>query len=306
MNRLTLNLWRITGLCGLALACFTFVFLSGIYPEAVGPAGVHPLAQITSTPTPTWTPMPTCSPPAPPSPSLPPLCVDLQVPMRGYQPLRHEIRPIFNAAAGNGLGGAGPDYFAINHDLPPEYGGPGVTPIAVSSAQPIPHVILRGMGYEESFWKQFSDNWPDDPDGYCYYTLIAGDCGYGLTQLTWCMIHPGNSECLWLDQGRTAGELLYNLGAGTNWFIANWNWLTGDYPPFSHNQFIGSNDHTAPVDWYYAVAAYNGWSECNDPNRNEYLYFCPVENEFDPRRRPFGEGEPEPYVRAHPYQERLW
>ncbi|MGC8960799.1 MAG: hypothetical protein ACP5OO_13660, partial [Chloroflexia bacterium] len=67
---------------------------------------------------------------------------------------------------------------------------------------------------------------------------------------------------------------------------------------------IGSRDHTEAEDWYYAVTAYNGWSNCNHPNRSYRNDYCP-EGKKEPyirTRAPWGEGDGPRW----PYQETAW
>jgi hypothetical protein len=252
---------RTTWLLGLALTAF-IVFLANItWTPDPGPVSARPLAQAAATPT--------CEP----------ISCDWQR-VNGYQPYRDEIRAVFNAAAVNDLGSAGPVYIPIAYGLPP------VQWVNVSPDRPIPHTVLRGMGWQESRWKQFADDKDVDPDDGYFCTLReeGGRCGCGLMQMTWCMTNP--DECSWLDRGRTAGDLTYNLGAGTNWLISRWN--------DSAIPFLGSNDHTRPQEWYFGVTNYNGWSELNDPNGSA----------FDSNRPPYGEGN---YITfTYPYQEVIW
>jgi len=228
------------------------------------------------TPTPTPTPLPTCAP------------IDcLWQRVYGYQPHRFEtVRPIFNAAAGNSLVDAAPTYDPIDY-------GPTPTPVAVSPDRPIPHVILRGMYWEESKWKQFADDETSDPDGAWFCTLKEwGGCGCGLVQMTSCM----DTGCGWFEPARVAGELAYNLGTGTNWLINKWN---------GRDHFIiGNRDHTEAEDWYYAVTAYNGWSNCNHPNRSYRNDYCPEGKKegYIRTRAPWGEGDGPRW----PYQETAW
>jgi hypothetical protein len=166
----------------------------------------------------------------------------------------------------------------------------------VSSLRPIPHIILRGMAWQESHWLQFAEGM-NDPDDRNVCTLIGyyvptQSCGYGLMQITSCM----SDGCGWFAPIRVAGELSYNLGTGTNFFIKKWNEMP----------FIGDNDHTVPEQWYYAVTAYNGWSLCNDPNRSTYEPSCPpgLREPFYPDRPPYGEGDYSDF--GYPYQEKIW
>jgi len=193
------------------------------------------------------------------------------------------MRSTFNDAASNALGNNGPSYNQINQGLPPN-----MTQETVSASRPIPHIIMRGMAWQESHWLQFADSVNDSDDTYAC-TLIGydpgGTCGYGLMQVTSCMNEdPLPPECTWLDPSRVAGELAYNLGTGTNFLIQKWNAMP----------FVGDNDHTVAEQWYYAVTAYNTWGVVNDPNSSA----------FDPVRPPYGEGNYATY--GYPYQEHIW
>lgn len=244
------------------LMCFVVATL--FLNSAIGPkaTGASPMAQST----------PTCPPSG---------CVYDRV--YGYQPRRYDMRSTFNDAASNALGNNGPSYDQINRGLPPN-----MTRETVSASRPIPHIILRGMAWQESRWLQFANS-VSDPDSAYACTLIGydpgGTCGYGLMQITTCMNeYPLPPECTWLSPARAAGEWPYNLGAGMNTFIQKWNAMP----------FIGDNDHTVPEEWYYAVMAYNSWNTTNDPNSNN----------FDPRRPPYGENNYTFF--NYPYQERVW
>jgi len=148
------------------------------------------------------------------------------------------MRSTFNDAVANTLGNNGPPYDRINRGLPPN-----MTQEPVSASRPIPHIILRGMAWQESHWLQFADA-VSDPDNTHACTLVSGDCGYGVMQITSCM----SDGCGWFEPSRVSGEYTYNLGTGTNFLIQKWNatWMP----------FIGDNDHTVAEQWYYAVIAY--------------------------------------------------
>lgn len=237
----------------LSLVCLALATLLLIHSIGPNTAGASPAAQAT----------PTCPPTG---------CAQARV--YGYQPRRYDIRPTFNDAAGNALGTNGPTYDLINRGLPPN-----MTQEGVSASRPIPHVILRGMAWQESHWLQFADAVSDPDDRYAC-TLVSSDCGYGLMQITSCM----SDGCGWFTPTRVAGELAYNLGTGTNFLIQKWNQMP----------FVGDNDHTVAEQWYYAVTAYNGWDSLNNPNNSA----------FDPRRPPYNEGG---YVNfGYPYQEQIW
>jgi hypothetical protein len=192
--------------------------------------------------------------PPPPAGSSQPL-------LPGTQPDQfNEMRNIFTQAGRNVLGGNGPTYYSINHGNPP-------TGDTVSTNRPIPHIILRGMAWQESSWTQFSQS--------TGCTLTSADGGYGIMQITGCM--KSGVNCTGISQPRVAGEWKYNIGTGTTLLIEKWN----------STPTIDTNDHTVPEQWYYAIMAYNGYSDCNDPNRNTTDNFCPVPDPFYADRPPF-------------------
>ena len=190
----------------------------------------------------------------------------------GYQPPRLQMGATFVQAAQNGLGSAAPVYEGVFTGRPP-------VRQPVSPQRPLPHIILRGIAWQESVWLQYlSDSPPYDGVNAC--TIVSFDCGYGLMQVTSCMA----GGCGWLDPPRAAAELPYNLGAGVNILIQKWNSVP----------YLGANDPTNPAEWYYAVLAYNGWSTLNDPNNT---------SRFDPRRPPFRESAA---AYRYPYQEKVY
>ncbi len=190
----------------------------------------------------------------------------------GHQPARGTMGEVFLQAASNTLSDTAPIYEDINIGRPP-------VKQPVSPQRPLPHLVLRGIAWQEAAWLQFlHDGAPLDDVDAC--TIVSFDCGYGLMQVTSCM----SGGCGWLDPPRAAAELPYNLGAGTNILIQKWNSVP----------YLGENDPTNPAEWYYAVIAYNGFSVLNDPNNTD---------RFDPLRPPFGEGSG---TYRYPYQERVY
>jgi len=203
----------------------------------------------------------------------------------GQQPNRITMGPTFDSAATNSLGSAGPTYSQIRRGI-----CPNTSNVTVSPSNPIPSVILKAIGLVESSWRQFDCD--GDFASEWDWTLISGDCGYGVMQITSCM----STGCGWFTPSRVAGEIAYNIGTGTNFLIRDkWNWLS---TPTCRQ--IGGNNHTYGEDWYYSVIAYNSWSNANDPNRN------------DPANPPYYNPERPPYLESnytefsYPYQERVW
>ena len=246
----------------LLLACITCLILAGGFSLTKSNVLVHARIPLTC-------PTTTCS----------------EERVEGFQPVRYDMRSTFNDAASNNLGSNGPTYKLINRGLPPS-----MIQESISASRVISHIILRGVAWQELHWLQ-SANSVSDPDNLTACTLVAGDCGYGVTQVTSCMV----DGCGWFDPGRVSGELAYNVGTGTNILIEKWN----------EGNFIGENDHTFPEEWYYAVTAYNSWSLCNDPNRTSPAPSCTATpNPFYPDRPPYGEGNYMSY--GYPYQEKIW
>jgi hypothetical protein len=195
----------------------------------------------------------------------------------GNQPWRYDLIPTFLQAANNQLGSNGPVYDLINRGNPPAQ-------IAVSSSQPIPNILLRGMAWQESHWLQFGDTILDPDNVVNVCTLVGRDCGYGIMQETSCMKSTPGSSCAWVSQNRVSEELNYNMGVGVNTLIQKWNIMPT----------VGNDDHTVPDQWYFPVLAYNGWDPINGPNNSS----------FDPQRPPYGEGRFTTFT--YPYQEKIW
>jgi len=85
--------------------------------------------------------------------------------------------------------------------------------------------------------------------------------------------------------------LVYNVGTGTYLLIDKWN----SYMSSSPYWLIGSNDHTVPEDWYYAVTAYNKWLLSNNPNRSD----------LDPNRTLYNGTQTNP-GQNYTYEELVW
>ncbi len=170
MNRLSPHSWNVRTWFFL-LTYFALLALLLLHSIDFQTAGASPAAQAT----------PTCPPTG---------CAQARV--YGYQPRRYDMRSTFNDAASNALGTNGPSYNLINRGLPPN-----MTQESVSTSRPIPHIILRGMAWQESHWLQFANS-VGDPDNVYACTLVSSDCGYGVMQITSCM----SDGCGWLTPSR--------------------------------------------------------------------------------------------------------
>lgn len=152
----------------------------------------------------------------------------------------------------------------------------------------VPCTLLKSIAYQESpGWKQFDAAY--DANGY---TIISYDCGYGIMQITGAPIMTGEDEDV--DRYRVAQEDVYNIGTGARVLVEKWNYLTG---------YIGDNNPRIAEHWYFAVWAYNGLTNANNPNNN-----CPNSNPEcsyanNPNRPPFDGAQPKNW---YPYQELIW
>ncbi len=287
---------QVLGAFGLVLACLLALFLAGLFSRNITPVGADSWQQGEATPTPSVTPTPRIT--VIPSitatvnlqcPPQPPGCSSKPARAYGYQPVRSDLWASFNDAASNNLGQSAPVYPTLRAGVPPNDFS-----VVISSDEPIPGVLLRAMDMQESGWVQFGDS-TTAPGGVYSCTQVTGDCGYGIGMVTSGM---DGSES-WFTPTLVSQNLTYSLGTGVGWLLRKWNDMSNPSP---WPMVIGAGDPTMPEDWYYAVTAYNGWSECNEPNR-DYQWECggEVVPKFDPWRSPYGEGDS--YM---PYQEIVW
>lgn len=246
-----------------------FLFALALVP-AVQVVSGQPLAQV---PTPT----PTCA-----------------VPLGyGLQPTPTAMVPGFDQAAQNdpNTAYARPTYSPIARGIPTQYpGGTGITYIGVSASQPIPDRILKAIGWFEGWRKSSGTRWHqfDAPYGGFGYTLRSG-CDYGVMQIN-------QNSMAGMDSSRITNEYRYNIGAGARVLIDKWNYMST--PVY---RLINPNNHTLAENWYYAVTAYNGWSDVNDPN---YNLARPESQRHVASRPPYLEGDYASY--NYPYQEIIW
>ncbi len=185
------------------------------------------------------------------------------------------------------------DYFVVGTDRLSNDGPTftkiwkGYPPAAAKLVPPyVPCILLKAMAYQESGWRQFDAGWGQDGP-----TLISPDCGYGVMQIT-----SGMSGGEGFDPSLVASSPTYNIGTGAKMLIEKWNWV---------QKYIGNNDPTVVEDWYYAVWAYNGWGEDNNPNHICQQGDPPNHKCYDPNRAPFvGSENQDP--NDWPYQEVIW
>ena len=114
----------------------------------------------------------------------------------------------------------------------------------VGAQYDIPCEILYGIGYEESGLRQYNaDGTP----------IISGDNGIGIMQVT-----PG-AVSQNFDEYSLKYNIQYNIEAGAQVILGKWNYVTGRNP-------IGDNDPMVIENWYFALWAYNGYCDVNNPN----------------------------------------
>ena len=182
----------------------------------------------------------------------------------GSQPSDSDFQKDFDSAASNSLGSLGPT-------LPAIYTG---YPTSTKANAHVAKLLIRAVGWAESSWTQFKSG----------KTLISGDCGYGVMQITSGMSCPLN--CSW-SPSRVASEAPYNVGTGAYTLIEKWN----------STKSIGNNDPAIYEDWYYATWGYNGFgtppgsigTQPNNPNAPFYSNPFPAFNGSNRSKMPYQE-----------------
>jgi hypothetical protein len=113
----------------------------------------------------------------------------------------------------------------------------------------IPAVILKAIAWQESNWRQFDAN--GNP-------LVSYDGGIGIMQLT---------NQTRFDQARLKTDIRYNIEAGAQVLLEKRALTRSGILPA-----IGSMQMDEMESWYFAIWAYNGWSEYNNPHNipNKY------------------------------------
>ena len=105
----------------------------------------------------------------------------------------------------------------------------------------IPSVILMGIAYTESGWKQFDAN----GNPVIHYNL-SGSFDIGIMQIN----SVGRS-----DIDKLKSDIFYNIEIGAKILDNKWKITPG----------IGDRDRNVLENWYYAIWAYNGFSYINHP-----------------------------------------
>jgi len=121
----------------------------------------------------------------------------------------------------------------------------------VADEKAIPPVILKAIAYTESNMTQFRDGKP----------LVSFDgVSYGIMQVT-PSIHTE------YDLNKLKYDIRYNIEAGAEILLGKWGLAFRDNPLIPQ---IGNGDPRVLENWYFAVWAYNGWAQSNNPNMIPY------------------------------------
>ena len=189
--------------------------------------------------------------------------------VNGTEPSNASMSELFELAARQELGSAGPTYLQIGRG----------NPVTSTEDATMPCVLLKSIGYVESTWTQFCGG-----SGSVGPTIISFDCGYGVTQVTSGM-STGSMGSFTFSPSRVASEPAYNIATGAGILAAKWLAVPS----------VGSNQPDVVEHWYYAVWAYNGFAFVNNPNNSN----------FPSGRPPWGSSGA--LSRGnYPYQELVW
>ena len=159
----------------------------------------------------------------------------------GIQLCDSDMEALFSKAATNTLGSAAPTMGQISTGQPSHR----ISPF-------FPCALLRAIAENESSWLQFVGASSCGSSGT---TLISGDCGYGIMQITSGMDGTGG-----FSPSRVASSPAYNIGTGARSLAEDW----------LATPVVGQNDPSFVESWYFATWAYNGFSYINNPNNPRY------------------------------------
>lgn len=115
----------------------------------------------------------------------------------------------------------------------------------------IPPTILKAIAYTESNYRQFKDGQP--------FVSFDG-VSVGIMQVT-PKFYPD------LDVERLKYDIKYNIEAGADILLGKWEYAFISNPRIP---IIGNGDMRVLENWYFAIWAYNGLNENNNPNMIPY------------------------------------
>ncbi len=123
----------------------------------------------------------------------------------------------------------------------------------------IPPVVLKAIAQQESGWTQFKDGNPLTP--------LMGKDGVGIGIMQISDYDPNDpTQADYITKLKTDYD--FNISEGAR--ILNQKWRT--VPK------IGDGDRNKLENWYFAVWAYNGWSNKNNPNYATSQNLVPYQN----------------------------
>lgn len=117
----------------------------------------------------------------------------------------------------------------------------------VAKKRGIPSVILKAIANVESSFRQFNDKGAP-------YTSRSGNIGI-------MQVHSRG-----YDANKLKNDPIYNIEAGADVLLAKWRYANDRMPQ------IGDMDPNVLENWYFALWAYNGLLERNNPNVNSNTY----------------------------------
>jgi hypothetical protein len=115
----------------------------------------------------------------------------------------------------------------------------------------VPPIIIQAVAYTESNLRQFKDGEPlQSFDGY-----------------SWGIMQVSPHSYPQYDLEKLKYDIRYNIMAGTEIILDKWGYAFGSSPIIPK---IGDNDPRILEHYYFALWAYNGWSQSNNPNMMPY------------------------------------
>ena len=127
---------------------------------------------------------------------------------------------------------------------------------AVGISMGIPPVILKAIALTESGMRQFKNGNP----------IISWDGGYGIMQITPTASQIQNGE---YNIEKLKYDIDYNIKCGAIILLRKWGYAFSSRPVIPK---INNSDPSILENWYFAIWAYNGWSESNNPNMIPYKF----------------------------------